>query len=54
MPALNRSHEKVLRTLKTKCLQNFDSLRKVAGKLILANLPKKTKIDSFHYLHVWI
>ena len=43
MPALNQSHENVLRTLKTKHLQNFDNLRKVAGKLILMNFPKKTK-----------
>ncbi len=50
MPALNWSHKKVLRTLKRKCLQNFDSLRKVAGKLISANFPKNTKIDSFPYL----
>ena len=34
MPALNQSYEKVLRTLKTKHLQNFDNLRKIAGKLI--------------------
>ena len=47
MPALNQSYKKVLRTLKTKHLQNFDNLRKVAGKLILTNFPKKKKIDSF-------
>ena len=55
MPALNRSHKKVLRTLKTKCLQNFDNLRKVTGMLISTNFPKKTKIDSFSFLIlVWV
>ena len=34
MPALNQSYKKVLRTLKTKHLQDFDNLRKIAGKLI--------------------
>ena len=47
MPALNQSYKKVLRTLKTKRLQNFDNLRKVAGMLILTNFLKKTKINIF-------
>ena len=47
--------QKVLRTLKTKYLQNFNNLRKVAGKLISTNFPKKTKIYSFCYLTlVWV
>ena len=47
MPALNQSHKKVLRTLKTKYLQNFDDLRKFAGKLILTNFPRRTKMTFF-------
>ena len=55
MPTLNQSHEKVLRALKTNHLQNLDSLRKVAGKLISINFPKKSKNNNFCYLtQIWI
>ena len=44
MLALNESYKKVLRTLKTKLLQNFDNLRKIAGGLISTTSLKKEKM----------
>ena len=43
MPALNRSHKKVLRTPITKQLHNFNDLRKITGRLILTNFPNKSR-----------
>ena len=52
MPALNQSYEKVLKTLKTKHLQDFDNLRKIAENLISTTCLRHEKLIFLSFCEV--